>query len=265
MTIGVGFRFADGIMLGADEQITYDSELKTTGSKIAISSLKRTGYSLAMVGAGHLGHLEKFWEMSVRALDRGKKTHDGARGLIDKLVRRLFLDVICPYDATHADSDGKVDALIVFRGTDGKMGFWRTATTTLIDAEDCECIGSGAISGTFFASRNYRLAASYYEAVVIMADILRLTKDFNPYCSGTSEIVGVHKDGRISEKLNNPVRELENFLKGYDVAAREAKAKCANPDLSAGEIDKELELLCDRIKGLRRDMEPPLAKVLRRF
>jgi 20S proteasome alpha/beta subunit len=265
MTIGVGFRFADGILLGTDEQVTYDTELKTAGSKIAISSLKRTGYSLVMAGAGHLGHLEKLWEMSTRTLDRGKKTHDAARGLLEKVVRRLFLDVVCPYDATHAASDGMVEALIAFRGTDGEMGFWKTATTTLVDAEDCECIGSGAISGTFFASKNYRVATSYHEAVVIMTDILRLTKDFNPYCSGTSEIVGIHGDGRVSEKLENPVRDLENFLKGYDVAVRDAKAKCANPDLPAGEIDKELRLLCDRIKGLRQDIETPLAKALRGF
>jgi hypothetical protein len=265
MTIGLAFKYSDGIVLCADSQITYGNALKTpVGSKIAHCAPKSGGYSLAIVGAGHMDFLEKFYEQVVKLIDASDKTGDKARELCSQALRDLYLDHIFPYN-THKADDGGIEVLIAFRGTDGVIGFWRSHSTALLDAEDCDLIGSGGCSGRFFADSLYRHDMPQEEAVIVAAGILGRVKRFDPYCGGNSQIYALRNDGRISKQLTKPIAKIEKYLEDCEEAATRLFAACGSPSLSEADAERAVRLFAENLREFRRRLKPPLIKSLSDF
>jgi 20S proteasome alpha/beta subunit len=265
MTIGVGFRYVDGIILGADSQLTYGDRFKTvTGSKIAHSAVEGTGYTLAMAGAGHMEFLENFYEQIVSAIDGSDKTSRKAKELISSSLHDLYLNHIFPYN-THRSGNGDIAMLIAFKGTEKDFGFWKTSSTAVIDAEQCDFIGSGSYSATFFANSLYRPNLTREEAVIAAAGILERVKKFDPYCSGNSQIYAIRSDGKLSRELVKPIGRIEQYWEDSSDAAMDVIVKCGNPKLSEGDVDEAIRSFGEKLKEFRKKIESPLTRALRNF
>src|SRR5690242_15446901 len=56
VTIAAGFRFADGVLLCADTQITYEGIAKVSGTKILPFEFKRSGVKVVFTFSGDVSY-----------------------------------------------------------------------------------------------------------------------------------------------------------------------------------------------------------------
>ena len=262
MTIGLALKYADGIVIGADSQLTYGTALKTNvGSKIAHCAPKSGGYSLVIVGAGHLDFLEKFYEQFVQSIDASDKTRGRARKLCSQVLRDLYLDHIFPYN-THKADDGGIEVLIAFRGTDRSLGLWRSQSTAILDAEEIDFIGSGGYSARFFAESLYRRDMSQEEAIIVATGILGRVKKFDPYCGGNSQIYALRDDGRISRQIKS-ITKIDKYLEDCEEKAAKLFTVYGSPSLSDTDAEQAIRLFAESIREFRRRLKTPLTQSLR--
>ncbi|MCJ7502761.1 MAG: hypothetical protein MUP80_06860 [Acidobacteriia bacterium] len=265
MTIGIGFRFAGGVLMGADTQVTYGNASKTVGSKIAHSAPRVPGYSLLIAGAGCVDSMNLFFQKLVKKLDKSKKTLQAARQCVENTLRSLYLDHIYP-NRTYRNPDDGIQVLIAFRGPEGNIGFWKSEETAILDIDnEFECVGSGAHAAHFFSGPSYRPNMEAGEALVVAVDVLRQVKRFDPFCSGISEVRVLHEDGRIFEKFADPLLRIEGYLGKCERAVQKLAKDCADMALPEPAVDERLQCFCEALKTARAELENPLTKTLREF
>jgi len=80
VTIAAGFRFADGVVLCADTQITYQGVAKVSGTKIFPFEFKRNGSRAVFTFSGDLKYAKGGITKCVRAI---AKLHSSAVSLSD--------------------------------------------------------------------------------------------------------------------------------------------------------------------------------------
>lgn len=90
MTIAAGFRFAEGILVCADTEISYGAELKTRGSKVFPYSFKKSDNRLIFTFSGDVAYSKMCIQTMARAVAALAPNRWSVTGVYDALKEELF-------------------------------------------------------------------------------------------------------------------------------------------------------------------------------
>jgi 20S proteasome alpha/beta subunit len=209
MTVGIGFGCADGLILGADRQMTRSGLNKFHEEKV-FHTLTRE-YALVLVGADDLNLAKEVWNKLLRAslIPDVQAIRECFEGILNDLGR-FYTDL--PIQLILGVATKDKTALFEFRGRGlREVSDW---------GEFC-VIGIGDASLTrYLAKRIEFFWMNLNEGIVAATYILKRTEEFVDMCSGPMDIVTLSIgpqlqlfDPALVDKLDERIRQ--NHLKAF--------------------------------------------------
>jgi len=217
MTIAVGFKCVDGVVLAADSLYT-EGTAKLYGQKIF--PIDSNGhYALTIAGAGGVPSMKGIVREIKKRLDRiGPKPADVSR------IQSVIESALCAYYPKHIDSaptdtqgDLGVQLLVgIWTSGDGARLF-ETCRTSAFEIDDHRCIGLGShlaqyLNDVFFppgSPPSVRLAES------LAAYIVKQSKRYMQYCGGRTFVRALLDDGTDERVRSEEIRDSEEYFEDF--------------------------------------------------
>ena len=206
MTIAAGFVCRDGVVLGADSQVT-GSTIKFSRDKVWVLPTRDASQYVAMAGAGDVVLIR-----AVRDALAGSDRTSGLRHLaealslegpdrtnpLNRLSNRLQTELRTFYEqhiypAPNWKKTRPLQFLLAVQAG-GRAALFEQSGPTLAQTTAHVCIGSGSDLGQYLQesrAREWDLA----DGQRAMAYLLKQVKQYSPYCGGDSTILRVPHEG----------------------------------------------------------------------
>jgi hypothetical protein len=187
VTVALGYRCSDGLVLCADSEWTHGQSYKTHGTKVAHVQDQAQGFYFAMAGTGSYLFMQKvFDEYADDVQGRPPQTVADARARFDRKLKQIYVSEI--FSIPHWESlDMDAQFLLGIRAG-GSLAFLSTDTHIVGDAPDSECIGSGGEAASLVTKMMFR-PMTRYEAALVAVYVLWLVKSTSVGVGGASSIV----------------------------------------------------------------------------
>lgn len=218
MTIAVGFRCVDGIVLAADSQYT-EGITKLDGPKIF--PIPSNGhYGLTIAGAGGVHSIKGI----ARKLEQTLKENIGANPASVSELQEAIEDALSEYYPKHIDSapkgkrdDRDVQLLIAIWTAKGATRLFETSRTSATEASYHRCIGTGShlveyLKDLFFPPGEHPTVEI---AKPLAAYIVAMAKKYVHYCGGWTEVRALLDDGTDDLGWKHEVRASEKYFNGF--------------------------------------------------
>lgn len=212
VTIAAGVLCADGVVLGADTELT--GAIKQPGSKTwgLVPSKGNSSIRCAIAGAGDVVLIKK-----VRDSISNADAFDNAttRAEVIDAIETQLLQVYQKHVFPNPSFNDKNQPVSFVFGIRDKAGFglYETSGTALAEAEGYVCIGYGADLGSYIfetlLSDPTPKPPSIHLAVSTMAYVLKQAKTYSLYCGGESNMFVLRNNGEVSSVTLDTVAALE--------------------------------------------------------
>lgn len=213
LTIGIGFRCSDGIVLAGD-CFRKKGDFGTSVTKVRSFRFRKNPLG-AMVGAGTSRYIDPTFDRFNDALKDSMGLKE-ARLTIDNERRRLYEeDMERSADENNGEPHfsfllalwGRKDGVQLLSGTSD-------APTSIVD-ESYKAIGKGAPLARCLVETFYSLEGTCEEAALISVMVLKLVKGFVEGCEGKTNIIAVMENGLFRPKSSHAVKEVEDSFVGF--------------------------------------------------
>ncbi len=175
MTIGVGFESVDGVILGADRQMTRPGFNKFFEQKLFHNVNSRR--ALALVGAGDLALAKEVWNKLIDTgdLDSVESVKERFESILNDMGR-LYADL--PIELLLGVATDQSTELIEFRG----KGIQKVEDFAVIGCADTSLI-------RYLADRIHRFFIEPSQAIIAAAYLLKRAEKYIDGCHGPMDIL----------------------------------------------------------------------------
>jgi 20S proteasome alpha/beta subunit len=231
MTIALGVRATNGIVVAADRQETVGYQKNDAGKITATSRLNPSG-TLIVTGAGTGTYLDAIAQRLQAWFGDDKVTRTPAEigEVINDLNRKFYAETVLPF-ATYAEQERPDYSLLI--GCDVPAGppvFFTTEKLSLKGTTDYDAVGVGAATAKALLSKFYvRLPVAM--AINLVAFVMYEVKASIEGCGLGTDIL--YTSGHVMTYLpDEEVREMEDAFRDYHRSERENLHHCIASDLS---------------------------------
>src|SRR5579862_7664784 len=205
LTVAAGFRFADGLLLCADSEITHGAELKTRGSKIFPFNLKHSGNKCVFTFSGDVALSRLCIQKIARALADDPPGQRTLSKMFDTAVENLYQfhhkHIYKHPRYGYADAPSVNLIAGMWSATDRQIGLYQSSEEALFEIADIEAMAVTGVGGNF-ASYIARPLVTHgnmglADLVTIAMYALREAKDNVPGCGKSTELITISNDGEI--------------------------------------------------------------------
>lgn len=215
VTIGIGFKCSDGILLATDTQYTRGG-IKSHGPKLfdLVEPVKHPDVSVLVAGAGSVPFMklaiDKIEERLAKTAD---PSLDDVKVLVEDVLVRVFTDHIYPIPEYKQSQDFEL-MLGVWTKRDG-YGLFTTALTAVTQVAKegtgyC-CIGSGIPLSEYALELSYQDGLNVENAKFLAIFCIKAAKDHVGSCGGATKIHTLTNDGMRDRVMRGNVAALEQY------------------------------------------------------
>lgn len=218
MTIALGFRCTDGVVLAADSQYT-EGIAKLNGQKI-FPIASNGYYGLTIAGSGGVPSLKGI----VREIKKRLKRDVGLNAASFADIQILIENSLCAYYPKHIDSAPKdkqddlgVQLLIGIWISGAGTQLFETFRTTAFKVDHHRCIGVGShlaeyLNDVFFPPGG---RPSVRLAEPLAAYIVGRSKQYVEFCGGHTFVRALLDDGTDEMVWNQEIRESDKYFQEF--------------------------------------------------
>jgi len=274
MTVAVGFRCTDGIVLAADSELTFGSA-KLSGPKAWSYSYSpaRADFRVGIVGAGDHGYIQfaaDQIDQRLRALTQQldqadvAPTVDDLQSVVQVVVNEIHHDHLYPYSQSHPYDPLTVELLVGMRLEPNALRLVRTSLTSVTKVWNFAAIGIGSHLANFLATNSNTASEDPTKGRVPMAhgvfwatQILMHVKKHVTGCGGQSDVIAMFERGVAGLIKQQTIHDHEEFLAEFEGAIRPVLFGGSDPTLADEGFEKLVDVLAIKLKEVRK------AKVIR--
>lgn len=220
MTIAIGFRCSDGILLCADTQHTCPGIMKTRRTKAYFYDFPRNGSKVAFVFSGSVEYAKMAIQRISSAVGRIRKGTldlDSVHRETQRELEEIYAKHIFPHPR-FKDVDGPGFDLLMacFAGHECGSDLFSTCESSVCKVEDSYvCLGAGTYLAEFLLKNRYETGTDLYGAAGLALGVLKKVKEHVDGCGGYSEMVYLRYDGSSGQILDpeqfEPLSDLDSI------------------------------------------------------
>ena len=269
MTIAVGFRCVDGVVLAADSLYT-DGPAKLYGPKIF--PIPSNGlYAMTVAGAGGVPSLKAIVQDIRGRLKRYTGPPDFAG------LQRLIEAALCAYYPKHIDSaprdkqdDLSVSLLIAIWTVSEGARLFESCRTTVFEVTEHRCIGVGSYLAAYLD--DVFCPNSVWPNVVLgealASYIVGRSRKFVQFCGGRTFVRALLDDGTDERVWAEEIREAERYFDGFFTDTGQTLKMLAampNPeDIDMSPFAESLKRRMIQLRSVRQECRGKMAETRRR-
>lgn len=251
LTIAAGFRFAGGVLLCADSEITHGTELKTRGSKIFPYSFKASGNKAVFTFSGDMALSKMCIQKIAHRLASDAEDRWSLPMMYDSASEQLY-EFHHKYVFKHPRY-GFGDALSVnlimsmWSAKDGRLGLYQSTEEALVEIDDLDAMAVTG-SGASFASYVARPLVPHglmgvADLVTVGTYMLKEAKEHVPGCGKSSELITITAKGEIGNLGWLHASEVAKIADGFTLGMQHLFIETCD-------LDTPEERVKDRFNGL---------------
>jgi len=246
MTITIGIRCSDGIIIAADREVG-DGYMKNDVGKIR-ATFRGTNPigQIAIAGAGSSSYIN---EVSKIMTDEFAEENSGLAEITNK-HRTYYNDIVMPM-AVYGANAPDYQLLIGSVGGNVRKGIYSTSGLSLTESDDYEAIGAGAAIANEWLSRLWDYVPVRH-AAKLAAYVIFHVKNSVPSCGQGTDIIMLHQNAmpervlpvgarKWEETFRTTYRKLDRNIFYHAVGLDIDPKFLMRTDLSKEAIDKNLE------------------------
>lgn len=216
MTIAVGFRCTNGVVLATDSQVSQDIT-KATGQKI-FPIWSNGEYAMTLAGAGPTDQMKAI----VRDVEASLKNSVGQRETSSQEIQQIVEDTLAPFYAKHIDSappELRAELEVGFMA-----GIWTrkegtrlfsVCRTTITEVPDHQCIGAGSWLAEYLSEAICpKGRQSVNQTVALAAYIVWAAKKYVEFCGGYTSVRALLDNGEDVLVDNREIHDVEEYMVG---------------------------------------------------
>ena len=214
MTIAVGFRCSDGVVLATDSQYSQDIT-KMTGKKI-FPLWSNGEYAMTLAGSGGADNIKAI----VRDVEVALKDSLGSRETSSAEIQQIVENVLPPFYAKHIDcappevrGDLEVGFMVgIWTKREGTKLF-SVCRTTITEVQDYQCIGAGSYLTEYVSQAICpRGRLSVEQTIALAAYIVWAAKKYVDFCGGPTFVRALLDDGKDVRVDGREVEAAEEYM-----------------------------------------------------
>lgn len=200
LTIAAGFRFAEGLLLCADTQITYQSFMKLSDSKIVPIEFSSNGGSKAVFAlTGSVPYCHMAIEHCRRELASQAPNRMSSSEMmicIEEALEGFCQDHLYKHPAFERGEISMHMLVGTWSHVDNMLTLLATRENAVTKVTDYECLGAGQFLAHYLVPTMFRHSAmSQDDAVNIAVHVMKETKGYVDTCGGSSQLIVLGKNG----------------------------------------------------------------------
>lgn len=259
MTIAAGFRFAEGILICADTEISHGAELKTRGSKIFPYRSKKSDDKLVFTFSGDVAHSKMCIQAMAHAVAVLPPNKWSVAGVYDTLKdelykfhhRYIFKHPRYPY------GDGPQVNLIVgaWCSEEKRLNLYESSEAALVEVSDIEPVATTGTGSTF--SRYIAKPLIPHEHMPL-ADVLTVAvyalkeaKDNVPGCGKASELITLSNSGELGSLGWLHSADVEKFADSFAAGIRHLFVETCDLSSSEEQLKQRFDMLWAMMESTR--------------
>lgn len=267
VTIAAGFRFAEGIVICADTEISYGAEFKTRGSKVFPYSFQKSEDKLVFTFSGDVPYSKMCIQAMARAVATLTPNRWNVEGVYDALRDQLFKfhDKYIFKHPRHPYGDGPQVNLIVgaWSAKERRLNLYESSEAALVEVSDLEPV---AITGSGSPFSRYIAKPLIPHEHMPLADVLTVAvyalkeaKDNVPGCGKATELITLSNGGEIGSLGWLHSADVEKFADSFAAGIRHLFVETCDLDLPEEQLKQRFDMLWAIIQStrshLRRERE----------
>ena len=243
MTVAIGTIGREGIVIGADREITHTVN-KTRERKIWTA--RYSNLSAVVTGAGTWGYLRSACEKIVRVLSAAT-TLDDAQELVQETIRAIYGQEI-EIDPARLSTDPPFFHLVIGVWTPSSYGLIRSEGTTVTRSSEprSEFLGVGGPLAERLCTGYLGTILSNKQASIVITNAIRIVKESVPGCGGPTDTVLLNRDGSIEW---DDTRYLDQVARKIEMHIRPLLLACTDHEIPESIFNGIIETL--RVQGLK--------------
>lgn len=261
MTIAAGFRFAEGLLICADSEITHGDQLKKTGSKIFPYEFKKSGNKAVFTYSGDV-FLSK---QCIRRIAHALAVHQNKMALtemfevVEKQVYEFHADYIFKHPHYHYNSGPQVNLIVgVWSATDKALALYQTNEHSLIEIPDIEPFAVTGNGQSFAAYIIKPLVPHEHmklsDLVTVATYAIKEAKDNVPYVGKSTELITINQNGEIGNIGWLSSSHVESFTEAFAMAIKHLFVETCDLDCPDDQLQKRFESLWAVIMATRQHL-----------
>src|SRR5579864_1073243 len=258
MTIAAGIRYADGILICADSEITHGSEFKGRGTKIFPYKLKASGSKAIFTFSGDVMLSKQCIQTAARALASAPRI--GLCGMYDILADEVY-DFHQKYVFKHPlyqyGSAPTVNLIAaMWSAEDNHLGLFQSSEHAVVELTDADVLAITGSGGTFanYVSKPLVPHGGMKLTDVITAAVyaLKVAKDNVPGCGHGSELIAITKSGEIGNTGWLHSSHVEDFASSFEMGVRHLFVETCDLDTPETQVKERFDALWMIIQATRK-------------
>ena len=255
MTIAIGFKVDDGVLLCADTQ--YMSNSKVYDPKVfTLPAEAPRGASFAFALAGHEENARMAIEdciQAIRECPENKRTLTQIKTLLRRAIRGIWDAYVRTSSDPQNDDSTRFELIIgAWLPLSGGLLLFRSSTGGLVSGDKYCCVGTGAYLAEYVMRPLFIERLSLYDVVIMATHTLASTKNYDANCGGYSLFARILPDGSVSRVGEYEVQNLEAFINRYEPLMGGMFLAAANQQLSEEVFERYVAVFTTAIKDLRK-------------
>ena len=258
MTAVIGFRYAEGIILGADSEQTVGDTLKLSSAKIfPINDADvNAEYRLMFAGAGDVAHMKMAVEKVAAVIEGIPKDTIAIRGLIESTILDIYTKHVWPTPQEPIPYFGFLVAL--WTRSHGILLF-RSSSTAVTTVDKYDSIGTGGYLANYMIDTLSKEQMRREEAVLLAVHVLKQVKRYVPYCGGESQIIVLESNGTLSTVTYEEILTKELYIPFIEHSIRPFFYAAHDITISEEKLEESFKKLSENI-NMFRQMQRALSK-----
>lgn len=207
MTVGIGFKCDDGIVLAADTQ--HSGALKLRGEKV-FQIAGTPGIKVCVAGAGTVSLIRKAVEKIGKSIASVGSTIDMLE-TIEEVLTKIHQKHIYPYQGIE-DNRPSLQLLVgIWTNKDGCC-LIDTEQTVPNVVKDYAVTGSGGTIAEYIIRTSQGYLNTVNDAKYLAAYAVAMAKTYDLFCGKETRIKTLSQDGTISTPSSNEIKDWETFF-----------------------------------------------------
>ena len=263
MTVAAGFRFAEGLLICADTEITLGAELKTRATKIFPYRFKASGNRAVFTFSGDVILSKQCIQKIARALASSGKSLWAMQDVLAEQVYDFHQKYIFKHPNYQYGTGPTVNLIAGMWSADGQLGLFESSEHAVVKVSDQDAM---AITGTGGNFASYVARPLVPHGLMKMTDLmtvavyaLKEAKDNVPGCGQGSELITIMKDGEIGNKGWLHSSHVESFADAFGVGVRHLFIETCDLDTPEEQVKRRFDslwsVILDTRKYLTRERE----------
>jgi 20S proteasome alpha/beta subunit len=250
MTIAAGFRFAKGIVICADTEISHGSELKTRGSKIFPYTFRKSDNRLVFTFSGDVAYSKMCTQAMAHAVAVLPPNKWSVAGIYAALADELFkfYDKYIFKHPRYSYGEPQVNLIVgAWCSEEKRLNLYESSEAALVEVSDTEPVaitGSGSTFSRYIAKpliphEHMPLA----DVLTVAVYALKEAKDNVPGCGKGTELITLSNDGEIGSLGWLHSADVEKFADSFATGVRHLFVETCDLSTPDEQLKQRFEML----------------------